>query len=43
MEKSLNEIQTVINNLLNVKSLVRRKKKTLPKTPKPHKNENLRF
>ena len=28
MEQSLNEIQTVINNLLNVKSLVRRKKKT---------------
>jgi hypothetical protein len=28
MEQSLNEIQTVINKLLNVKSLVRRKKKT---------------
>jgi hypothetical protein len=28
MEESLNEIQTVINQLLNVKSLVRRKKKT---------------
>ena len=28
MEQSLNEIQKVINNLLNVKSLVRRKKKT---------------
>jgi hypothetical protein len=28
MEQSLNEIQTVINQLLNVKSLVRRKKKT---------------
>lgn len=28
MEQSLNEIQTVINRLLNVKSLVRRKKKT---------------
>jgi hypothetical protein len=28
MEQSLNEIQTVINQLLDVKSLVRRKKKT---------------
>jgi hypothetical protein len=28
MEQSLNEIQTVINQLLNVKSLIRRKKKT---------------
>jgi hypothetical protein len=28
MEQSLNEIQTVINKLLNVKSLIRRKKKT---------------
>ena len=28
MEQSLNEIQTAINQLLNVKSLVRRKKKT---------------
>lgn len=28
MEESLNEIQTVINQLLNVKSLIRRKKKT---------------
>lgn len=28
MEQSLSEIQTVINQLLNVKSLVRRKKKT---------------
>jgi hypothetical protein len=28
MEESLNEIQTVINKLLNVKSLIRRKKKT---------------
>jgi hypothetical protein len=28
MEQSLNEIQTVINELLNVKSLIRRKKKT---------------
>ena len=28
MEQSLNEIQTVINQILNVKSLVRRKKKT---------------
>ena len=28
MERPLNEIQTVINQLLNVKSLVRGKKKT---------------
>lgn len=28
MEQSLNEIQTVVNNLLDVKSLIRRKKKT---------------
>lgn len=28
MEQSLNEIQTAINQLLNVKSLIRRKKKT---------------
>ena len=28
MEQSLNEIQTAINQILNVKSLVRRKKKT---------------
>lgn len=28
MEQPLNEIQTVVNNLLNVKSLIRRKKKS---------------